>query len=352
MDTQAQLLWSKLAGAGLVTGPMPPGEDAAIPWYLRALVGVSAWIAAIFVLSSVAAVAYRIFDNAVLSVITGAALCVAAAVAMRRAPDGPFVSQFAMAIAIAGQVLLATGLLHAARPHDVLGWLSIAGMEVVMALAIADATHRTLAALFAMAALYASGWQSYAGSLLPVIAAVLFTAAALGADSSARAHALMRPGSAGVAVSLLLYVPVATLLADVPLRGAAHPLPAPWLQPALLAVVFVAAGALMLRRAHVENGYTRGVAMASAFVLAAAAWPVPGLLAALLVTIVSFAMGRRALVGLGLLAAVAMLGYYYFSLQTTLLVKSMSLIVTGAILLTCGLALAHRGALTGGARDA
>jgi hypothetical protein len=276
-------------------------------------------------------------------------LCVGAALAMNRARGAPFVGQFGLAIAIAGQTLLALGLFRAASPHDVAGCLAIAGMEVVMILAIADATHRTLAALFAVAALYASGWQSHAGTLLPAIAAMAFAATALGADRSARANALLQPASAGIAVAVLLYAPVATILDDVRLRGTTHALTAQWLQPSLLAVTFVVVVAILLRRAHADDqrirvaGTTSAVALASALALAVATWPVPGLLAAMLVTIVSFAMGRRALTGLGLLAAVSMLGYYYFSLQTTLLVKALSLMGAGAVLLAAGGLLARRG---------
>jgi uncharacterized membrane protein len=74
-------------------------------------------------------------------------------------------------------------------------------------------------------------------------------------------------------------------------------------------------------------------ALLASVAFVAAAWPLPALVAALLVVVVAFASGRLALMGLGLVAMAAILAYYYYALETTLLAKSMSLIVAGAVLL-------------------
>jgi len=57
--------------------------------------------------------------------------------------------------------------------------------------------------------------------------------------------------------------------------------------------------------------------------------------------IAAFASGRRALVGLGLVALAATLGHHYFSLEGTLLAKSASLIAAGAVLLAARFAARH-----------
>jgi uncharacterized membrane protein len=73
--------------------------------------------------------------------------------------------------------------------------------------------------------------------------------------------------------------------------------------------------------------------LAACAALAAAAWQVPALVAALIVIVVSFATGRRALIGLGIVAMAANIAYYYYSLDTTLYAKSMSMLAFGAVLL-------------------
>ena len=67
----------------------------------------------------------------------------------------------------------------------------------------------------------------------------------------------------------------------------------------------------------------------------------PGLLAALIVMLVAFDTGRPALTGLGIACAIGMLGYYYYSLATTLIAKSVSLATVGIVLVGVGLALRH-----------
>ena len=61
--------------------------------------------------------------------------------------------------------------------------------------------------------------------------------------------------------------------------------------------------------------------------------PMPGVVVALIVLLVAFAAGRRALAGL---AVVALLprrsSHYYYALETTLLVKSAALFATGVVL--------------------
>ena len=54
MDT-AQALWSDLRQAGLVSGGAPPTDEDETPWYVRTMLGVAGWIAALFLLGFVGA---------------------------------------------------------------------------------------------------------------------------------------------------------------------------------------------------------------------------------------------------------------------------------------------------------
>ena len=58
--------------------------------------------------------------------------------------------------------------------------------------------------------------------------------------------------------------------------------------------------------------------------------------------LVAFGAGRPALTGLGIAGVGFTLGFAYYALQWTLLAKSGALVVTGAILITAGLALRWR----------
>jgi uncharacterized membrane protein len=57
--------------------------------------------------------------------------------------------------------------------------------------------------------------------------------------------------------------------------------------------------------------------------------------------VLGYANGNRVLAGLGILVLLGYLSYYYYSLETTLLIKSILLMAVGSLLLGVRLAL-HR----------
>lgn len=121
-----------------------------------------------------------------------------------------------------------------------------------------------------------------------------------------------------------------------------------WLACAALPVV--ALGAVLWRRPALPLPLRLGAPLALA--AAALGWMgAPGVSLALLWLIVGFAMGHRSLMGFGVLALLAYLMHFYYSLDSTLLHKSFLLGATGAWLLACAWVLrrVHRRAGAGGA---
>jgi Domain of unknown function (DUF4401) len=350
MDATA--IWSLLVDARLAHGDMPDPGKPALPWYLRALAAVAAWLAAVCVLSSIGLAFLHAFDHAWSSIVVGTTLCIAGGVVLARAHGKPFVAQFGLAILIAGEGALGLGIALASKPHVALGCAIFAGVEVVMLVAIADRTHRALAALAATGAAYFCLESAGPISLVPPLASILFVGCALAAERDARAYALFHPAAAGVAVALLAFAPFANLAGDTARWRHLPADAAPWLPSSLMALVFVAVVAMLLRRLAVGDGRLRAVALCGAVAVAALAFPVPGLLAALVVMFVAFATGREALTGLGIVCALGMLGFYYYSLATTLLAKSASLVAVGAVLLLTGVALRHLAREAQGAGEA
>ena len=49
-------LWNDLSSQGLVSGDVPSDENIESPWYVRLLIGLSGWIAALFMLGAKAGV--------------------------------------------------------------------------------------------------------------------------------------------------------------------------------------------------------------------------------------------------------------------------------------------------------
>lgn len=106
-----------------------------------------------------------------------------------------------------------------------------------------------------------------------------------------------------------------------------------WLPTAALAVVFVAAIGKLLMEARVAWTSYMGVsALLAGLAVVLFAWPIPGVIVALLVLLLTFATGQRVLMGMAILALLFALGHYYYSLQSTLLVKAAALFATGVLL--------------------
>ena len=99
---------------------------------------------------------------------------------------------------------------------------------------------------------------------------------------------------------------------------------------------------LLLRRERVALDSRSGrAALIGAALLGIASFKAPGIGPAATILVVGYANGNRVLAGLGVLAMLGYLSHYYYSLDATLLEKSIILACTGLALLVARLAL-HR----------
>ena len=102
-----------LRRAGLIDGPLPPAPPDGGPWYLQAVSGFGAWLAALLVLSMLGGLVGDLWSSTGARMLIGGALCAGAAVVARRAQakaagarEGAFLAQFMLACALAGIALL------------------------------------------------------------------------------------------------------------------------------------------------------------------------------------------------------------------------------------------------------
>jgi len=78
MNAQRQNSWQTLLEAGLVTGPIPNSQSLESPWYVRLMLGMAGWIAALFLLGFVAAGLSWVIDTDFASISTGIIMMIAA----------------------------------------------------------------------------------------------------------------------------------------------------------------------------------------------------------------------------------------------------------------------------------
>ena len=136
--------------------PASPVTDR--PWYIGLLLGVSGWVAGIFVL----VFTFMAFElrSAASALISGAALVAAAWGLFRADPEGAFASQLGLALSVAGQLALLFGIHEALfkRSESIPGMAFAAFvLELGLIVAIPNRMHRTMSTVFACCSWAAAG---------------------------------------------------------------------------------------------------------------------------------------------------------------------------------------------------
>ena len=211
---EREALWERLAEAELVVGEGPPTPDGGdTPWYVRAMLGIAGWLAAVFGLALVGSVMSALIGTptGVTLLVVGALFCTGAWALYRAAPASDFLAQFAFVTSLAGQGLLAVGIgTSIDLPRDVTAlFCALAALELVLVVLVPNALHRvwcTLAATtFAAFALFSAGL----GPVTAPLVAAGFAVTCLGEAHRTRGHApLQSVGSAlGLALAVVTLVP-------------------------------------------------------------------------------------------------------------------------------------------------
>ena len=323
--TPGQLIAALRAEGHLALADHPlevPGEMDA-PWYVRLIQGVGGWLAALFLLFALGLLFNRLLESLPGSLVV-AALGIGGAWALsRRGAVGDFRGQLALACYLTGLGALAFAchnLLRQDRPAAALFGLLALTFAWFMPLRL-QRLAGALIALFAFA--FAAGRDGNAAMLAALSLATVvlwlgewqWTAAGLAERLAPWARA---------AALVLLALPVQ----DEPWRPLAH-------QPGWLVAVGMApaliAAALLLGRGQPWAARLAALAAAAGGALLAA-WA-PGVPVALLVALLAYGAGSRALLGFALLAGAAYLGQFYYQMQITLLEKSAALLAAGLALL-------------------
>lgn len=323
-------LWSRLRDAGLVTGEMP-AFSSGTPWYLAALVGVSAWIAALLLFGFFAALFDQLWRNGGTALVLGT-LCSAGALALLRvARGGEFLGQGAIALSLAGQVLIGMAL------HDLVGdglaWCGLGAVAVAMYALGATPMHRFLCgAVFAASLVGLCTEIDDRGLALPLpvlawAALVLWWWNERRDDSNAR----LSPMAWALSLAALLLAWFGN--AGEFMHGDFDPAwraGAQWVTAALLPATVAA---LLLPGDATASRRHAGLLLLGAFALALLWLRAPGIAVGLALAFAGFATNRVALLVVGLGGVGVYLLRYYYQLDVPLLQKAQWLALSGAALL-------------------
>ncbi len=327
MITTTTELHNALATRGFVDAAAPADAPAAAPaaerpWYIGLLLGVSGWLAGLFLLGFVGLL-FRP-DTPVAAGLAGAVLLAAAWGLYTADREGAFVAQLALALSIAGQCLVLFALNKDARG---IGGIAVSALllQTVLALAMPNPLHRALSAFFATIA-----WALTVRFML------------LGEPDFWR-------GEREVAVSLaqslggwaLAWAPVGAGIALL-IRYEADWMARGWaatVRPVLTGLVIGVAFATLASQPFESFRWWGGGAVAQGWL---ALWPLLSAGAALAAVAAAFALGQRALLGAGVLAALLHVSHFYYALGTGLLFKSLLMLAMGGAMWFAARALARR----------
>ena len=306
----------------LLAAPM----SATTPWYIHGLVAFGASIAALLLL---------VFTGMIGAITSGAGAItvggtlIVAAIALRfMVRSVSWLAQLPLAFSMVGALMVFGGALLIDGSFDsTLGLsralLALALVELLLILFYPDQLRRLLSTLLLALIIC---WLLLINEL--PLAAALFVAALgwavallwLHEPLLSRRADILRPVAYGLVFGL--FACLVSLL-----FGPATPR---WpLSLALAAALAYAAWSLLAYAAL----QTRLVALLGVLLLLLPAWETPGILAAALVLLLGFSRGNRILVGLGGLFLAGFIGFFYYSLAATLLVKSFALVGAGLLLL-------------------
>jgi hypothetical protein len=340
-------LWAALVASGLATGEVPACSPERSPWYVRAMLGVAAWIGALFLFGFVGAMFAFVLESAFASIAAGVLVCTGAAMLLRWHPEATFAAQFGFAVSLAGQGLICNGL---AQWFGTRLWptaLLMAGVQATLFFLVPNFGHRvwTIATAVLAAALALGDLR------LHTLTPALVTAASAWLwirefDHGAKA-ALVRAAGYGLALASLPVIAMhgEWLTREVLRQGGGGPLGGAlgvWLGAALSAAALVWAAALLLQREGVSATSGPGAtALTGAAILGVASFTAPGVGPAVAILVLGYANANRVLTGLGVIGLLGYLAHYYYVLHATLLEKSTLLACTGLALLAAHVAL-HR----------
>lgn len=324
-ETPDVRIWlGQLANEGLIRAQqiedlelsMRVQDEASLPWLVRALTGLGAFVASVFLLLYLLSVGAITPQNGVLF---GLGLCLLATFVAGVMRSSQLIAQTCLSLSLCGQ--LTVWLMHGGSPST--NALLMTVVEVALVLGYPSAFGRFLSTN--LAGLFFARWLSL---VAPAAALDLFVLAVAGAAvflwfwqhdilsgsiGLAKVHAPISLGS----VTLLL----ALLLSTITSAGGL-----PVVSP------IVALGLTLLAVVSARRMGAPKRSLVGLFLVGLICWSAPGVIAAVLILLLGFYRRSQTLKGLAIVFLLAFGSAYYYHLAIGLMVKSLVMMASGIVL--------------------
>lgn len=343
MGNSSRSAWGQLLEAGLIlpgSEPEPDMEPEA-PWFIKVLLAFCGWFASLLLLGFVGLGFVFVMDSAAASLGTGLAI-IASAYALLSTPRNEFLEHLGLAVSLAGQGLVVWGLVQLDDGYARIPWLLILLVEAPLAILMPNFVHRVFSAFWAAVAL--SLHLAHLGAPYLANGLLLFGATWLWLNEFRYPQKIRKLQALGYGLVLAL-VPIggsAFFMGDIQdwFMGeeASQPMMRPWMGELLVAAVALYLVWRLLKQERHHRDIPRPTvigALAGTLLLCVAALEAQGIIVGFVITLLGFAAGNRVLLGLGLAAFLFYVSAYYYTLEMTLLAKSLTLLIVGVLLLLC-----------------
>jgi uncharacterized membrane protein len=345
-----QQVFDQLADEGLLeTGWEQNVRDVLVeehneqPWYVRVMVGFSAWLASWMLIGFVVGAAVVESEQATL--IMGVILVVGAVFA-RCVSDNDFMTQMALAVSLAGEGLIVFAVYEISDSFEAT-MFSFIFLEAVLVAFYPDAVHRFLSSASIFGALAGLLYKWELQSLLHVIViggaagfiAMVFYERGFLARGQGQ---LVLPVKWGVLFGQLGVLMLSTIYVLPELGRDFEFFPFRWVSTLGLGVLLL----FLIYRLERSGYFTlarngKAIVYGACFVLIVAVLKAPGLIMALLLLLLGFARSDRVLLGVAIGFFVVFLAAFFYGIEVTLLTKSLVLVAAGALLLVARIVLKH-----------
>ncbi|MCL1046464.1 DUF4401 domain-containing protein [Shewanella electrodiphila] len=341
-------LWQSLLHHGVVSGEQPAKAEIQSPWFVKLLLAISGWFAALFFLGFLALAMEFIFDSDHGAFIVGAILTLGA-YALFTLNKNEFIEHLSLAVSFSGQILIVYGFIQ--HFDDDTCWLLATILQFCLMAIMPNDIHRFCSAFFAaccfIVTLAIFQLPFIATSIILLLACWLFL------------HEFERKGQTNnpllnslFSVVLLHKRPIAYGLLLAPLVQtcfmsfqyawygliesellSTESLTAPWMGDVLLALVSLYVVWQIVNRYPELSVKVRYSVLVISLLVSALSFEAHGINIGFLIMVLGFSASNRLLLGLGVIALVTFISAYYYFLDFSLLDKSYTLMLIGVFLL-------------------
>lgn len=333
--TDSTTLWQQLQQADLVTGDLPNAPSDQQPaFFLRILLGASGWLSAIFFTAFISAAFISVASTASTIWMIGVILC-ALSIGISRITHLPILAgQFVFACSLAGQAQIIFGVIESTDNYQLVAAVLLA-LEILMFFLIGIRSQRSVAIFIACgAALWLLGQETWIYALPALSAAGAWLW--LNRLRWYKYTNYLQPATTGLTLALWLAI-VLTLLSNSTELGwlginQAGGQARLWIAAVLTSVICLLF-AWQLIQQNVQQLQLRYLTIFISLGVALLNLKMLGLAPLCLLLCIGVVQAHTRLIWLNLLCLMGYLMLYYYSLNDTLLYKSILLCVSGAVLL-------------------